>query len=373
MADWKPLPHTLDADVRNLIDQLRICKDRSGLSLSSLAERTLHSKSSWERYLNGKTFPPQRAVAALGLLSDADETRLTALWELADRAWSGRHASELSFAAPHEAPDHPSGTPGSTDSPASPHTSGSPESGSPPDMPASVASPAPPQPSARVSQPLRKPHFGLTPLTWLRPRAVRRGVRVIAVAALAALAVGAAIIGWKPASQASRGTAAPQITTTGTESGALETRCFQENCRGEDPKVAGCAGDAWTAALSRVHGVYVELRYSDSCKAAWARISWGARGDIAKVMADNGASYQEHVHYDTDVYSPMVPSDTSSQARACVVLTSGARGCTSPGGSLHLTEPPEPIVSSASVAGSAWTTGDVPKALFDAAASWPRE
>ncbi|KOV96075.1 DUF2690 domain-containing protein [Streptomyces sp. NRRL B-3648] len=333
MAVWKPLPHALDADVRNLIDQLRACKDRSGLTLSSLAERTQHSKSSWERYLNGKAFPPQQAVTSLGRLAGADETRLAALWELADRAWSGRHASEPRSATPPGTPVRPAEQPATTGSEALPsHT---------------LASPAPPQPSAGTAQgpPRRGPRLRPAALTRLRPRAARWGVLLVPVASLAALAVAAVVIRWDPASQSSPGAVARHTTITSTEPGALETRCFEDSCRGQDPRVMGCAGDAWTAALTRVHGVYVELRYSDSCKAAWARISWGAPGDIAKVVADSGTSYQEHVHYDTDVYSPMVASDASSAARACAVLTSGAHGCTGPGGPVHLTEPPEPVNS----------------------------
>ncbi|MGD1216940.1 DUF2690 domain-containing protein [Streptomyces krungchingensis] len=115
------------------------------------------------------------------------------------------------------------------------------------------------------------------------------------------------------------------------------------------PKAEGC-GDPWTSALTKVQGVYVELRYSDSCKAAWAHISWGGVGDIARVVAAKGATRQDTVHYDTDVYSPMVAADTPSDAKACTVLTSGAHGCTEPGGTIRLTPPPEPSISPASPA-----------------------
>lgn len=102
--------------------------------------------------------------------------------------------------------------------------------------------------------------------------------------------------------------------------------------------------------MGRTHGVYVELRYSDACKAAWARISWGRTGDIAEVVAVSGARRHDRVHYDTDVYSPMVAADTPSDAKACTTLTSGAHDCTDPGGTIHLTEPPNrPLTSGAAV------------------------
>ncbi|MFI1167949.1 DUF2690 domain-containing protein [Streptomyces sp. NPDC020801] len=292
MTDWKPLPHSLHSDVRQLIEQLREYKDRSGLSLSSLAERTLHSKSSWERYLNGKALPPQQAVESLGSLVHAEPARLVALWDLADRAWSGRHVSETSPRRPLRAV--PAVTPGE-----------------------------------RVRTPRR------------------RRVFVVTATAVAALTAGVTAMWWNPAGVRPHTSAHP-VATASAESGALDTRCFQESCTGKDPKSTGCAGDAWTAAMTRIRGVYVELRYSDSCRAAWARISWGGPGDIAKVVADNGASYQERVHYDTDVYSAMVASGAPSEARACTLLTSGSHDCTKPGGSVHLTEPPPPITSSAS-------------------------
>jgi hypothetical protein len=138
-------------------------------------------------------------------------------------------------------------------------------------------------------------------------------------------------------------TTAARRPSTASGSGALDVRCFAQSCTGKDPKEQGC-GDPWTSALTRVDGVYVELRYSDSCKAAWARISWGGAGDVARVVSAKGTTEQDTVHYDTDVYSPMVAADAPSDARACTVLTSGTHGCTKPGGTVRLTQPPEPPV-----------------------------
>ncbi|MFF8310688.1 helix-turn-helix domain-containing protein [Streptomyces lydicus] len=87
MSRWKALPESLDQRVRQLVVQLRRLKDHSGLSLVSLAARTSYSKSSWERYLNGKKLPPREAVAALARVCGADPTRLLALHEVAAQAW----------------------------------------------------------------------------------------------------------------------------------------------------------------------------------------------------------------------------------------------------------------------------------------------
>ncbi|MFI6768328.1 helix-turn-helix domain-containing protein [Streptomyces sp. NPDC050355] len=87
MSRWKGLPASLDQRVRQLVVQLRRLKDHSGLSLASLAAKTAYSRSSWERYLNGKKLPPREAVEALARVCGTDPTRLLALHEVAAQAW----------------------------------------------------------------------------------------------------------------------------------------------------------------------------------------------------------------------------------------------------------------------------------------------
>lgn len=83
MTRWKELPAPLDQRVRQLTVHLRALKDRSGLSLTALAAKTSYSRSSWERYLNGKKLPPRDAVEALARVCGADPVRLLALHEVA--------------------------------------------------------------------------------------------------------------------------------------------------------------------------------------------------------------------------------------------------------------------------------------------------
>ncbi|NJP72778.1 peptidoglycan-binding protein [Streptomyces sp. C1-2] len=87
MSRWTELPESLDQRVRQLVIQLRRLKDRSGLSLVSLAVRTSYSRSSWERYLNGKALPPRKAVEELATVARGDPTRLLVLHEVAEEAW----------------------------------------------------------------------------------------------------------------------------------------------------------------------------------------------------------------------------------------------------------------------------------------------
>ncbi|MFE9096269.1 helix-turn-helix domain-containing protein [Streptomyces sp. NPDC007264] len=85
--------------MRQLVVQLRRVKDHSGLSLEALAARTGYSRSSWDRYLNGRAIPPQQAVAALARACDTDPARLLALHEVAAEAGEGAGAGPRQAAA----------------------------------------------------------------------------------------------------------------------------------------------------------------------------------------------------------------------------------------------------------------------------------
>ncbi|WP_306320435.1 MULTISPECIES: helix-turn-helix domain-containing protein [unclassified Streptomyces] len=83
MSRWKELPVTMDPRRRRLAVQLRRIKDHSGLTLRTVAVRTGYSRSSWDRYLNGKALPPRSAVAAFVEVCGGDVERLLALHEVA--------------------------------------------------------------------------------------------------------------------------------------------------------------------------------------------------------------------------------------------------------------------------------------------------
>ena len=88
MPRRKALPDEPDPQVREFARLLRRLVDRSGLSLAAVADRTGYSRTSWERYVDGRLLPPRGAVVALAEVTGADPAHLTALWEPAERAWS---------------------------------------------------------------------------------------------------------------------------------------------------------------------------------------------------------------------------------------------------------------------------------------------
>ncbi|MFG3546833.1 DUF2690 domain-containing protein [Streptomyces sp. NPDC047725] len=88
MPRWKALPEELDPQIKEFAGQLRRLVDRSELSIASLADATGYSKTSWERYLNGRLLAPKGAIVALAEVTGTNPMHLTTLWELAERAWS---------------------------------------------------------------------------------------------------------------------------------------------------------------------------------------------------------------------------------------------------------------------------------------------
>lgn len=116
MGAWQPLPEELPAEVRHFVEQLRLLKDSTGLSLVALGARTAYSKSSWQRYLNATQPPPRQAVASLcrvGGLAGPDAERFVVRWELAVRVWP-REPAPLRLPAGGPAPAGDEAAPGSS-------------------------------------------------------------------------------------------------------------------------------------------------------------------------------------------------------------------------------------------------------------------
>ncbi|MFJ6741630.1 DUF2690 domain-containing protein [Streptomyces sp. NPDC091279] len=88
MPRWKALPDELDPQVKEFASQLRRLVDQGGLSIAAVADRTGYSKTSWERYLDGRLLAPKGAIVALAEATGTNPVHLATMWELAERAWS---------------------------------------------------------------------------------------------------------------------------------------------------------------------------------------------------------------------------------------------------------------------------------------------
>ncbi|OLZ69791.1 hypothetical protein AV521_15675 [Streptomyces sp. IMTB 2501] len=266
-----------------LAETLRGLRVRTGLSLAALAAKTPYSKSSWDRYLNGRTVPPRQAVAELCELAGENPGRPLALWELADAVSSGRAAG------------------------------GGAERGRPL---ADAPSPAPagtPVPPAAPGRPAR----GLL-------AAVVGGLAVVAVVVVALAATG--VFG---------GATPDRRATPSAFPSALAQGCHGGGCTGKDPQTYGCGGEPVPVTLGRKSfpgPTVVKIRHSTVCGAVWVRIDLGRVGDRVEILVPHQAPGRTEVKSRNDardsLSTPMVaasPSDLG-QVRACLVRD-GERHC----------------------------------------------
>ncbi|MEU3252783.1 DUF2690 domain-containing protein [Streptomyces sp. NPDC006997] len=381
MPRWKDLPEELDPQIREFTSQLRRLVDRSGLSVAAVADQTGYSKTSWERYLGGRPLAPKGAVVALAEVTGTNPVHLTTMWELAERAWSRSEmrrdltmeAMKISQAraalgefgpSPAGAGNksarkggHATATPGIAGRPAGvvptvPAQPTAPDADAAPSRPnswgvAGYTGPAPmgPRRKVPVSTPATAPTpvptpgaFGPppggTPAAARRPGS-GRGRRLGLVLASGVGVLGVAVAAYLLASRGgdSDGAAsAPSPTPTATAEVKLPpgVRCVGEGCTGKDAEETGCGGDlAATARTVTVGTTVVEVRYSETCGAAWGRISQAVPGDAVRVTA-GGATQDGSVTVagDTDAYTPMVAVRKAADAVVCATLASGEAGCT---------------------------------------------
>ncbi|MEU6391406.1 DUF2690 domain-containing protein [Streptomyces sp. NPDC046939] len=122
----------------------------------------------------------------------------------------------------------------------------------------------------------------------------------------------------------------PPTPTTSAPRIPAGVKCVADGCTGKDPEDMKCGGERAESPVRTVVGtVTVEVRYSETCKAAWARIQGAAPGDSVRLEAGAKKSGKGLVDdADTDAYTPMVAVDSPADAKACATLASGRRGCT---------------------------------------------
>lgn len=297
---------------------MRELRTRSGLTLAALAERTNVSKSSWERYLNGKKFPPRTAVAAFARAVGVKPDRLLLLWDLAAQA---RHR-----AAEREADD------GGVEEE---HVEG-----------AVAAATAAPTPGADVLG------GGPSGKSEARGEGSARRWRALPRAFPAVLRTRrAALVGVVASAMLLGGFTVLRVGVGSGDDGESRTGCVGNECHGMDPGSYGCDGDAYTAALHKFDGSYIELRYSPSCRAGWARISHAKPGDSARVAPVKGSRTEERaISFDDNVFSMMINAPYPASVRACGIKQKDGEakpvtGCTEPGGAEPLEPPPAPTPS----------------------------
>jgi Protein of unknown function (DUF2690)/Helix-turn-helix domain len=267
-----------------LAAELRALRTRAGLSLAALGAESSYSKSSWERYLNGKALPPWQAVQTLCRLAGEPEPKARALWELAESAWRGRGVVAASgrTAAPAAVPAAPATAPA-----VGPAAEARP--------PVSPVPPVPPVAGWRSSG-----------RRWPVTAAV-----LVAVLICAAVTAGAARQ-WS-------GGRAPSPAPT-----AFHVGCSGHTCAGADPQVMLCGVQPDTLLqLQTTAGAGLEIRYSPLCRAAWARV-WATQvGDQITISAPDQPTRSVRVTNtyaaQAFLYTPMVSVGAPGTVlRACL-------------------------------------------------------
>ncbi|MEU3946339.1 DUF2690 domain-containing protein [Streptomyces sp. NPDC029526] len=330
-----------------LTEQLRLLRRRHGMTLATLANRTSYSKSSWGRYLSGKALPPRQAVHEFARAVGVRPDRLLLMLEIAEHAQPEVRSPE---AAGSEQADGPDGAaePTGNEAPA-PRDTGPAEptehvvaaervgadtppatgtTGTSPVAPASVPTADPePDPGPDPDPGLAVGRAGREEPQRPAPRAARRRPRRWSLLLGAATGVGMAtgLLGGMLIS--------PPVSQSEPQTKGTVVRCTGFECRGKDAQRMECHIGVWTAAAERVDGLYLELRYSPRCGAAWARITEGEVGDTARVEGKEKLSAERSISYDRDTYSPMIEAPYPAAVRACVVpADGGAEVCTPHGG-----------------------------------------
>ncbi|MEV1024505.1 XRE family transcriptional regulator [Streptomyces sp. NPDC050264] len=344
MPRWKALPDELDPQVKEFASQLRRLVDRSGLGIAALADRTGYSKTSWERYLNGRLLAPKGAIVALAEVTGTNPVHLTTMWELAERAWSrseARHDMTMEAIRISQAraalgefggPTAPSGGGKNGSATASRTTGIAGPAGVSPTVPPQAQAPRADQfgpadgfgPAAPVAPPEAPPGGagggGKRRLTMFLAGVV--GAALVVLVAYVLTSGGDSDKNDKAGPSSAPTTSAPQLPAG--------VQCVGDSCTGKDPEAMGCGGDFADSPTRAVVGaVTVEVRYSKTCKAAWARIQGAAPGDSVQLDAGAKSSKKGLVgDADTDAYTPMVEVGTASDAKACATLATGVKGCT---------------------------------------------
>ncbi|MGW2230457.1 DUF2690 domain-containing protein [Streptomyces formicae] len=378
MPRWKALPDELDPQVREFASQLRRLVDRSGLSIAAVSDRTGYSKTSWERYLNGRLLAPKGAIVALAEVTGTPPVHLITMWELAERAWSRseqRHDMTMQAirisqarAALGELGQNPGGSSKASKAPKGKGDGAAARNGGggigsatgiagpagvsptvPPQRPAPSPAPSPSPPGGAFGAPSSSygdvsasafgaggvPPQGEDGGAGASPdgQRRRRKLTMFLAGTVGALVVIAAAVLLTRGGDDKKDEAKPSATPSSSRAKLpAGVECSGKDCAGKDPENMGCGGElARTMSRATIGKTVIEVRFSKVCGAAWARITQAAPGDTVEITGGGGgagAKQKGTVSKNFDAYTPMVAVKNGTAAKACATLASGQTGCT---------------------------------------------
>ncbi|UNO40315.1 XRE family transcriptional regulator [Streptomyces sp. MST-110588] len=323
--------HPPSAECVRLAAGLRELRERTGLSLAGLAGRTPYSKSSWERYLNGKKLPPRQAVEALCRLAGEPAGRLLALWELAEQAWSGRNGTTAGTVAGTGGGARP-GPEAGAGAEAGPGAG----TGPGPDTGASTGTGEETRNGDSSGHRATGRVFGHAfGRPWPRGALFASATAVVVAAVVVPLLLTSAP-GRHSADERTPAASAPPPGPTYEQS--FQPGCTGRECEGQDAYEMGCGAQGLAVSLLKrtaAGGQRVEIRYGAKCGAVWARTMNLRVGDQVELSLPGADPKKLRAvgQRDTEVYRSTAMTATGDPGRATVCLspaTGAKRECFSP-------------------------------------------
>lgn len=95
--------------------------------------------------------------------------------------------------------------------------------------------------------------------------------------------------------------------------------CSGSGCLGKNPQLYTCSQDTQTVRTASRGGATIQLRYSPSCRSAWAREVNGRVGDFLWVRNQQNELESTHITSGSSAFTTMV-SDLGTTASACMTL-----------------------------------------------------
>ncbi|WP_438290877.1 helix-turn-helix domain-containing protein [Streptomyces sp. HUAS TT7] len=310
--------------LEQLFVELRRIKQASGFSYGQLADRTHYSRSSWERFLNGKQPPSKVAVEQFAAATGVDPRPLLALLERAGQPSAREPATGEAHASPPAAPPAAAETSRAQRAPTAQALDAATSKVREPARPAAE----PPRIMRRApeSTPRLLARRGIVARpSWQRGlRAaglISAGAVMGAVAAVLAMGSGSGPHGGSadtPGAQAS-GTAVDRGASVVPAAGKVDAHCSGDTCLRRDPQAMDCQWDAATAHDTWLRGMHIELRYSPACHAVWGRIENGAVGDVVTIKDRTGLELQATIRTDRDTYTQMLAVTDDAPAETVTI------------------------------------------------------
>ncbi|WP_267241542.1 helix-turn-helix domain-containing protein [Streptomyces sp. PR69] len=296
---------------RLLARELTELRCRTGLSLPALADRTSASSSAWHRWLSGAQLPPHELVRELCRLADEPPGRLLALIDLAREA--------------DDAAKEANGTDGANGTSGAGEADGAGDTDDAGTGPSQQRPPLPPPLRTRFRRPLTAP---------------LAAVLLAATAAATATAViaGRGLLRGEDADSAAASAATSASASASASAEKLRPGCHGEACTGRLslPLACGITGSGTRTVVEHrpERGPSMEIRYSPTCDASWARMWFGEVGDRLEISLPGQSTQRVEIKdsFDAEGYvvTPMIGGGPEGLAACLIPAGDGERRCLRP-------------------------------------------